>query len=71
MTAFKTAVFIAGATLFHVCATLIFFSVFLFLYILMIIPRIPAAAVFAGFPLLFAAAFVLAAVLYRKTLARR
>jgi hypothetical protein len=67
MAGLKTAVFIAGAALFHILATLIVFSAFLFLYILMVIPRIPAAAVFPGFPLLFAAAFVLSSVLYRKT----
>jgi hypothetical protein len=66
MTALKTAVFIAGAALFHVLVTLIVFSALLFLYVPMIIPRIPAASVFWGFPLLFSAAFVLSSVLYRK-----
>jgi hypothetical protein len=68
MTALKTAAFIAGAALFHVLATLIVFSAFLFLYVLMLIPRIPAASVFWGFPLLFSAAFALSSVLYRKAL---
>jgi hypothetical protein len=70
MTVLKTAVFIAGAALFHVLATLVFFTVFLFLYVLMIIPHIPAASVFPGFLVLFTAAFVLSAVLYRKALSK-
>jgi hypothetical protein len=70
MTALKTAVFIAGATLLHALATLVFFTVFLFLYVLMIIPHIPAVSVFPGFLLLFIAAFVLSAVLYRKAFSK-
>jgi hypothetical protein len=68
MTGIKTALFVAGAALLHALATLVFFSAFLFLYARIVIPRIPAASVFLGFPLLFAAAFVLSAVLYRKAI---
>ncbi|MDR2049145.1 MAG: hypothetical protein LBP69_06795 [Treponema sp.] len=66
MTGIKTALFVVGAALLHALATLVFFSAFLFLYVRIVLPRIPAAPVFPGFPLFFAAAFVLSAVLYRK-----
>jgi hypothetical protein len=68
MTRLKTAVFIAVAALFHILVTLIIFSALLFLYALIAIPYIPVASVFWGFPPLFAVAFVLSSVLYRKTL---
>ena len=68
MAKFKTVLFIAGAGFVHVLITLLLFSMFLFLYVLIVIPHIPAAIVFWGFPPLFAAAFVLAAMLYRKAL---
>jgi hypothetical protein len=68
MAKFKTVLFIAGAALVHVLVTLFLFSAFLFLYVLIVIPHIPAGSVFWGFPPLFAAAFVLSAILYRKTL---
>jgi hypothetical protein len=64
----KTAFFIAGAALANVLATLVFFSAFLFLYVLIVIPRIPADSAFMGFPLLFAGAFILSTVVYRKAL---
>ncbi|MDR0402645.1 MAG: hypothetical protein LBH35_03545 [Treponema sp.] len=68
MTVPKTALFIAGAALFHALATLILFVAFLFLYVMIVIPHIPAGAVFAGFPALFIAAFVLSTALYRGAL---
>jgi hypothetical protein len=68
MVKFKTVLFIAGAALINVLATLFFFSVFLFLYVLILIPHIPVESVLLGFPPLFAAAFILSAILYRKTL---
>jgi cytochrome c biogenesis protein CcdA len=62
----KTILFIAGAALVNILVTLVFFSALLLLYVLILIPRIPAESVFLGFPPLFAVAFVLSAILYRK-----
>ena len=64
----KMALFMLVATVINIIFTVICFAILMLLYIVFLVPHIPEASRFVGFPVLFIVSLVVSFFVYKKAL---